>query len=51
VPLKQLTRAPDICGRITDVVIGENNAFAAGKINAGVDAIHFAVEISVPSID
>ena len=50
-PLKQLTRAPDIFGRITDVVIGENDAFAAGKINAGVDPIHFAIEISVPWID
>jgi hypothetical protein len=51
VPLKQLTRAPDIFGQISDVVVGEDNAFAARTVNAGVDAIHFVVKISVPSID
>jgi hypothetical protein len=51
VALKQLTGAPDIVGRIADVVIGEDNGFAACKVNACVDAIHFAIEISVLPID
>jgi hypothetical protein len=41
----------DVARGIADVVVGEDDLFAAGECDAGMDAVHFAVEVTVLRID
>ena|SRR5690349_24657183 len=44
---EQLADALDVLRSVADVIISEHDILTAREINAGVDAIHLAVEIRV----